>query len=389
MVLLVDSINGYFKLTNSSFTFPFSQIYKTGILILIIVRLQKKATYLLGVFGVFALLLLPTILQMTKGTSFALYADSLKIIKYITPYICFVYFKELFLQNDNRLIKRLFFFVKASYIIIVANVLLKSVGLGFSLYRSGIGSKGYIYAGNEISTVFLITYSILAYRLLVRQKTLYFWFLFLFTANISFVLGSKSAIAGIVLITLLMRVRPLAILASSRKLGNFIVVSAFIVPLAILLFVRKLVSSELFQNRILYYYERMDILTLILSSRNLYLEKVSQTYLNEYNILEKLVGVGQSVYENNTDRSVEIEFLDIFFAYGFVGLFLFLGMVFLTYRLLKTRKNNNENPFSRLAYVSFLLLLAISSLAGHVFSSGIAGIFIGFIFASTYIKKTV
>ncbi|WP_206170504.1 O-antigen ligase family protein [Flagellimonas maritima] len=389
IVLLVDSINGYFKLNNSSFTFPISQIYKTGILLLILLRLHRKAFFLFIIACTFSILFLPTILQFVQGYSVSIYSDSLKIVKYLTPIICFVYFRELFLQNRIWTIKKLFFFIRISYIIIVVNVLMKFVGLGFSLYRSGIGSKGYIYAGNEISTVFLILYAVLAFELIAKGKKIRFWVFFAFTINVAFVLGSKSAILGVLLVALLLRVRPLAILASSKKLGNFMVVSAVVIPLGIFWFLNRVVSSELFQNRILYYYNKVDLLTLILSSRNLYFQTAFDIYKNNYNTLEKLIGIGQSRYEEITGHTIEMDFLDIFFAYGVTGIFLFLGTILLACYLFYKRKDNVNYPFARLSYLFFILLVIISSLAGHVFSSGIAGIFIGFVFAMTYLRRVV
>ena len=389
MVLLIDSTNGYLKLTGSAFAFPLSQLYKTAILLLMLLRLHRKVLYLLVTAVVFLLLLFPTFVQIIQGSSVSIYSDGLKIIKYLTPFVCFIYFRELFLQDDSRIVRRLFTFIKISYVIIVGNVLLKFVGLGFPLYRSGIGSKGYIYAGNEISSVFLIIYGILAYGFLIRKKMLHFWIFFAFTANIAFVLGSKSAILGIVIITLLMKIRPYAILSSFKKLSKFLIIGFFLIPIGVFLFVQKVMSSELFQNRIMYYYERVDILTLLLSSRNLYLEKVYEVYKNEYNVIEKLIGIGQSTYEEITAHSIEMEFLDFFFTFGVLGLVLFVGVIVLAYQLFNMRKQIVKYPYARLAYISFVLLVVISSLAGHVFSSGIAGIFIGFIFASTYLKRAV
>lgn len=333
--------------------------------------------------------MLPTFIQILQGKEVSLYSDGLKIIKYLTPFLCFIYFREVFLQNSKTTINKLFLFVKFSYVVVVANVLLKFIGLGFPLYRGGIGSKGYIYAGNEISTVFLILYAILGYRLLEQNKKISFWLFFGFTVNIAFVLGSKSAILGIVLMTLIMKIRLRAILSSFKKTVTFLIAGTIIIPIGIFWFVNRFMSSDLFQNRILYYYNKVDILTLLLSSRNLYLEKTYNTFKKEYNLIEKFFGIGQSKYEEMVEDTIEIDFLDFFFAYGIVGLIIFLVVMFLTFQLLKKRKDFSEHPYARLAYVSFLLLITISSLAGHVFSSGIAGIFIGFVFSLTYLKRSV
>jgi hypothetical protein len=111
-------------------------------------------------------------------------------------------------------------------------------------------------------------------------------------------------------------------------------------------------------------------------------------YLEKYNFIEKIIGVGQTTYESlNGDSIVEIDIADIFFAYGFVGLLMFVLIMFMTYyQAIKFRATINY-PFAGLVSLMILILLGISTIAGHVFSSGMSAVFIGLLFSLMYYKK--
>jgi len=388
-VLLIDSFNGYIKLSVSNdLPVSISQIYKTGLIILILVRLYKNATSILWVFMVSILLLFPTFIQIVKGSSVNLKDDILKIIKYLTPLVFYFYFYKLYMINNLKLNKKLFFFIKVSYLIIVINLLLKIVGLGYSVYSGNIGSKGYFYAGNEISGVLIITYAIIAYQLILEKKIKHFWLLFIFTINVAFMLSSKTAVFGIILISLLIKFRLMVILSSIKKMSKLIIHGSLFLPIGIYFLYRMILNSDVFQNRILFFYQRMDIVTVLLSSRNVFFKKAFDVYLNKYNFIEKLIGVGQSSYEKIVDKTIEIEFIDIFFTYGFLGLCLFIGHLLMVFNSSRRLKKDIAFSHARLTFLTLIILTVISSIAGHIFSSGMAGVFIGYVFAIQHLKYT-
>jgi len=112
-------------------------------------------------------------------------------------------------------------------------------------------------------------------------------------------------------------------------------------------------------------------------------------YLEKYNIIEKVIGTGQRTFEKkNGDSGIEIDIADIFFAYGFLGLFLFLGMMlFLFYQVKKFKKSSTFYPYASLIYLMLFILLGISTIAGHVYSSGMSAVFIGLLFSLMYLKE--
>ena len=387
-LLVVDSINGYLKLSESAINLPVSQLYKTFLLLVILLRLYNNVRAVLMITTVFFILFFPSVIQLFKGSNVVVFDDFIKIIKFLTPVVCYFYFKKLFKNNSFKLNQKLFSFIQISYWILVISILLKFFGLGYSLYPNDVGSKGYFYAGNEISGVLIITYSLMLYHFLIKGKMRKFWILFLFTIIVSFVLGSKTGVLGIILITFFIKIDFLSVLNSIKKIKRLFLYGMLFLPVGLFVFYKMVLSSEVFQNRIMFFYQKMDILSLLLSSRNVYFLEVLDVYLHEYNFVEKFFGVGQSHYEYLTNKTVEIEFIDVFFTYGLLGLFIFLILLFSVFWTSVTFKKHKEYPYARLTYISLIILCIISSLAGHVFSSGMAGIFIGYIFAIQHLKRT-
>jgi heme A synthase len=84
---------------------------------------------------------------------------------------------------------------------------------------------------------------------------------------------------------------------------------------------------------------------------------------------------------------VEIDFADILFAYGILGLLYFIALMFFLIIQALRFSNARKYPYSNFILLMILTLLGISTTAGHVYSSGMAALFIGLLFALMYFKK--
>jgi hypothetical protein len=267
-------------------------------------------------------------------------------------------------------------------------VLLKLVGLGYPIYPYGnLGSKGFFFAGNEISSLFLVLYALLSFRLLLKGKEYQFWALFLYAIFTAFLLSSKTAIAGVILIMLLLKISPAKIVNSIKRMSNFLIAALIIAPIVLIILVNKFIASPVFQNRILFFAEKMDLFTLILSSRNVFLNKAYKIYIDKYSFIEKVAGVGQTTYVQRVGKTVEMDFFDILFAYGLIGATLFLLLAYLLIRSIRKIKKQRISRHAKLAYIMTIFIIVLSTITGHTFSSGMAGIFLGYIFAVHFKKE--
>lgn len=388
-VLPVDMLNGIMLKAHINLPLSVSQAYKSLLIMILFFRLFLfPKIEILVLTLVFVILSLPSFIHYFFGeeTDAFLLNDIIKTFKYITPFLAFIYFKQLF--QDGSLFKWIKYWFYFSYALFAFNILLKYVGLGFPMYSyANTGSKGFFYSGNEISALLLVLYSFIAYKFWEIDKNKFrFFAFFLFNLLIGITITSKTAMLGIVLITIfiLISFKELWKISFSKIATAFIILVVGI-PSAYFLASRML-SNSLIVERLRYFYNKLDLLTFIFSGRNIKAEKMFKIYESEYNFIEKLIGGGQYFYESKLGNVIEIDFLDLFFAYGLLGagIFLLVLGILLTTNLLKL--NSKNYAYAKLNLVMLLILVFTSSIAGHVFNSGIAGFYIGCILSISYFK---
>tara|TARA_B110000259_G_C13989875_1_gene392019 strand:+ start:263 stop:1489 length:1227 start_codon:yes stop_codon:yes gene_type:complete len=389
LILPIDMLNGIFLKNGIVLPLSFGQFFKIIILLFVLVRLSIKPAKLIFVFASFSLLLAPTFYQLyigNKGVS--LLFDIIKISKYITPLVCFMFFVDVIKNDHQKNINLIFKLVNFSYLILIGNIFLKYIGLGYPMYEDGkIGSKGFFYAGNEISALLIILSSIIAYRLWMNNSKLKYFLFLLLNIVVGVTVSSKTAILGVIIVFLLLPIRGSFIKINIKKL-LIIVSSVFvIIPSIIIYYWDYILKSSIF-IRLNYFWNEVDILTFLLSNRNNFFNDAFNIYKKNYNLFEKTIGVGQSRYEYlNNNITVEIDIIDIFFSLGFIGLILFL--LFNVYLFIQSInfKRTQINIYSGFVFLMGFILFIISTTAGHVYSSGMPAVFIGLLFSLMFIKK--
>lgn len=388
-LLPVDMLNGFLLNSNISLPMSLGQLFKLLILFFLFLRFLFLPKALLVSLGLTILLLIPTVYQLLIGFEKPfVFFDIIKISKYLTPIFSFLFFVNFIKSNGETGIALLLKLIKFSYIVLVGNIFLKYVGLGYPMYEYGsIGSKGYFYAGNEVSALLIITSSILGYQLWkeeYRVKYLFFAALSLFAG---LTVGSKTGTAGILLVFILIPLKRPSLRVSYKRTMIFLATTLTLVPLAIYAAWRSIQNTDL-MIRLVYFSQKFDFLTFILSNRNVFFRNAYKTFIEDYVIFEKIIGVGQTKYESlNTISIVEIDFADILFAYGILGILYFILLtLFVAVQAIRFSKNSNY-PYARFVLLMVLVLMGISSTAGHVYSSGMSAIFIGALFSMMYYKK--
>lgn len=382
LLLPVDMINGILLKEGIEFPISFGQIYKLFVLFLIFLRLcvRPKLDFLL-LIGTFVLFTIPSLVQFYINENYTLriiFDDIIKTSKYISIFLALIYFQRIYTlprKKTRSLIKTWLIF---SYALFAINILLKYVGLGFPMYDyDNTGTTGFFYAGNEISALFLVLYGIIAYHLYeIKEAKTWFIIFFLFNFFLGLTITSKTAMLGIILVTILIIASPANLKRiSMRKILIWITSIILLIPLTGFI-AYKLLKDSPIMHRIDYFYNKWDLTTFIFSERNLRVEKILPMYIKDWTIWEKFMGGGQYFYENQLKNVIEIDFLDLFFAYGIVGAIIFI-LAIIGLFLKAFYQVKNQYPYARLALLMLFVLVLESSIAGHVFNSGIAGIYIG------------
>jgi len=363
--LIVDSVNGVLiKDGLSSISF----FYKALILFLIIFTIRNNI--LLGIIFLIVLYVLYIILSNNISL------DSLKgmgyLVKFFSVVMFFEYFRIIISKVNGE--RNIYYLSLVCFSIIAINLTLGMFGYGFAQYggHGGIGSKGFIYSGNELSGTLLASASIvLMYYIKNRQfgKYIFFGVVFVF---FSMVTATKVAILSSLVLFVFFPV--IALISTSRNLTfqkpevyNSILI-LFIFPVVAGVSIYFVFFEINLLDRLSFFYHKSDLITFILSSRNERAAVSFSSYVHDYTVIEWLLGrssVGLS----------EIDTLDTLVKYGFFGVLIVYGFFIL--RLIVSVKSSSIHVYR--GYVSFMifLLMAISTTAGHIVFSGMAAPLIG------------
>lgn len=366
--LLVDSFNGYFV---KFCGFGVSAPYKGLIFLLIFLYLKSLSL----VFGWVAFFCLYYLYFLCVGfSSVAIYASLVWFLKFSLIVYSYFFFSK-FIKVHN--VKFLFFYGYISFFIVVCNILFGTFGYGsaqYYHYGESIGSKGFIYSGNELAVVFVSSASIIFAHLLYNEKYLKF-FIFAFVAIVaSSFAGTKVSFFSALIFFLISPFLQGKIPAYCFRLAivRFIVLLIFpcatIVAWSVLFFETNLVI------RINHFLNKMDYVTLFFSSRNVFAADAVDVVRNYYSFFDYVFGTCFQWVAMMPDKIVELDFIDVFMTFGFFGIILVYGFfIFIIVKMLC----NNFSPFRLHFFCTLFLLLIVSSMAGHVVFSGVAAPLIG------------
>ncbi len=369
--LPIDTLNG---ILIRNFELSISPVYKIFTLVLMLVYITRQKNYSPLKWTIFFILIFIFHLIIGIHTSLA-FSWGLKFLAII---ISFSFFKILLQEGRFDIVKNLAFI---SFALIGINIFIGLIGFGYAQYaRDDVGTRGLFYAGNELGVLLLVTSLIILSKFLVEQemrKYLFFSFLFIVFAAM---LTTKTAVLGQILVVFVLPVielvhskRGFILKKRSIKIAGF----GFLVMFAGLPAVAYVVLYELnLIERISYWAGKVDMVTLFFSGRNLLAAEVYEYVKLEGSFYNNLIGYGYDTLISAVGRSVEIDFIDLFMLFGFIGVLAMYGFFI---NQLFSRSNLSDANFVYKPYVRFgiLLLLFLSCMSGHVLNSGLAGIMIG------------
>jgi hypothetical protein len=389
LMLLVDVFNGFLLHENILLPISISQLYKliflTALFSSFFFHAAQKLIYILLFF---LLLLCGPLIGVLFHANSGFFSEIVLIFKLLTPLITYFYFRGLINRDSPFFIRNIKRLVILDFLIISVNMLLGAFGFGYEQYisyKSGeaIGTVGYFYAGNELSILMIIVFSLIALFTWLKYKKSYI-FIAVFLLLLSLLKATKAAILGILIIVVVIPF----VVGFRKKIHKYIVANLLmfiILPIIFYLLYIGVVQTGLYA-KILDSFDKYDILTFIYSNRNNFAVNGWEVFNSEYSLFEQLFGVGQQHYMKLALKSAEIDVIDVLFYYGYFGLLFLLGLI--STMFVKSFVQIRKKSFIFATYSLFMiaLLFIISLIAGHTFFSGLAGPFIGLIFALPYYK---
>ena len=261
------------------------------------------------------------------------------------------------------------------FLIVLANI----TNTAFATYVGGSGNTGWFYSGNEIGIIITLLFPFL--YLLVNKAITYKVLLYIIPITLGIeIIGTKTSILGLLLPTLFFLGYYL-IKAKKGKKKQFLMTG--IILLVILVSCPNLPVIQNIKNSILRYEERqtkeMDkdyskdfMSSVLLSDRDFFDKKIRKIY-NKSSITNKLFGIGFSnrkeINDKNINKLVEMDFNDIFYRYGVIGLLIYIApFIYITYKVFRkcqSKKLKLNIKQIILLYTSYIDIL-IATIAGHV-----------------------
>jgi hypothetical protein len=374
-------INGFFIMTFSKL--PISQLYKSTLIFLLFVRMSARKEFQ-------PLLILFVSLQIGAFSGWIKTGSVGNLVKdisfgaqwFIIP-LTFFYFKGLLKTAEGSawVEHKLKGVIKKSYTFMVINMILGAAGFGMAFYNHGygnaIGTKGFIYAGNELTFMLLLLSFIIAIWTWREKQFKAYIGTFLCSFTIAFLLTSKTSIAGVLLVYAF----PLLAEVKIRLKKKWLVLSAILIPLLIPVLYKVItfgIQKVGLVDKIKDSFERNngEILTVILSNRNKFVARGWEVYWDDFSIFGKLFGFGQQYHINVSGIFAEIDLASLLFASGFSSFILYV--FFLTFMLMNVFSLRKLEAYVYAKPVTYLLvfLIVVGNLSGHVFDAGIAGFFV-------------
>lgn len=374
-ILLFDSINGFLLHTGQAI--PLSQAIKIVLIFLISIRLvNRQSVYqLLLVFFYLFFMFAYWSVECPE-----LLGDSLNtLFKFLSVVLMFLYIKQYVIKRPDFALKNIDKAISINIVVLIGNIILGILGIGYAQYGDSIGSRGFFYAGNEISGVMLVLFPYVLFRMkLLYSVTSYQYIivavLLVLTAMFA---ATKTAILGIVFTLCIIPVLNNAVnLSRSRRLKLFLFGTLFLFVLVYGGYY-LIIDTELWE-RWSFFYEKQGLTYLLFSGRDEMVLSAMNTYLDS-NAITCWLGRGQ--YD-----SVEVDPFDALFNYGIIGFFVVYSFYFTLLLKSNSLRKHSAYIFAPMVFLVDILLLVASSMAGHILFSGMSGVFIAILNGLMYYK---
>ncbi len=376
----------------------------------------KKYILYLCLFGIVLAIGLVNNLMVKSPVSFG---EEVKfILKSVYPIVLLfgyiIALKEL-KNNDYAFHKIITYFLYATLILSISIIAAMATGTDFPSYpNSKIGSRGWFFAGNDLSSIFAIMFPIVVLYSVHKTTSFskaYYWIPTVVAMYASIMIGTKVGYGAIV-ITLGIALFFLFIeyMIHRKKEGKGFtylvntVVAAVVLGGLLVLTPQTPIAKNMTIHLQIYEYKKSvqeekdrkegkvvteeeheqgeltdsEMKSLIYSDRDKFL-KVYKQYYKEAPLSQKLFGMGYAGNYTTKMKLVEMDFHDLFFAFGIVGFLMYLlPLLYFGIKIFIRLITNFKKLFSvkhMLLASTLVLSLGIGFMSGHVLTAPAVSIF--------------
>lgn len=376
----------------------------------------KKYILYLCLFGIVLAIGLVNNLMIKSPVSFG---EEVKfIMKSVYPIVLLfgyiIALKEL-KNNEFAFHKIITCFLYATLILSISIITAMATGTDFPSYpNSKIGSRGWFFAGNDLSSIFAIMFPIVVLYSVHKTTSfskVYYWIPTVLAMYASIMIGTKVGYGAIV-ITLGIALFFLFIeyMMHRKKEGKGFtylvntIVAAVVLGGLLVLTPQTPIAKNMSIHLQIYEYKKSvqdekdrkegkvvkeeehkqgeltdsEMKSLIYSDRDKFL-KVYKQYYKEAPLSQKLFGMGYAGNYTTKMKLVEMDFHDLFFAFGIVGFLMYLlPLLYFGIKIFIRLITNFKKLFSvkhMLLASTLVLSLGIGFMSGHVLTAPAVSIF--------------
>ena len=370
--LVIDSITGFFISYGADM--PLSQLFKLAILVLIVVRLQHKVMALLLATLIY---LSGYVLHITLING-EFVKPILTFSRFLSlPYL-YLYFRFSFRYFPKKTICNAEKAFLVAWGVFACNVVLGLMGYGVSTYGEDgeidMGVKGFFFAGNELGGIMAVIAPFMFYWILMRLSGLKFVVAYVAVIATGVLVGTKTSILVAVLSAVVV---PLLYL-SPRKRVRLLLALAVIIGLTVSYVINMIAESPIgVIKQWLYLYNKGGLVQLLYSSRDKFWD-VNERLFYGSDFLTQLLGMGR------IEKLTERDHLDSMLMFGYLGLIVITS--FFIYLLIRAFRHRQNNSLMKIVIFSNLLVLGIGYMAGHVWFSAMASVYIALLNAFIFLR---
>ena len=395
--LLVDAVNGFF-LSGLGIDPKLSASFKLLLLGLILFQIGTYSRKVLAsILTFFMILLIGPIITLIHTASLSGFVnDFTSGLKTYTALIIFVYVALICKKWPERVQKYGKWCLQFSFLVFFINIVLGVLGFGFSSYGSAdeegsatIGVKGFFFAGNEVSGIFIVLSGAVLHLLWQKNKVVYFVVSPIFLA-IGLLIATKAAMLAAALL-----IFAIPLVNERNRLLNLTWLKVkMLLPIVIVVIILLFILVPIFEatgllNRFIWFYEKKGVIGIILSGRDEFIIAAIDAYMKFANITDIIFGFSKTGLGLITKSSMEIDPIDMYLWFGLAGLVLFLGYIAIFLRVSYLATITANSRWGPCVLLINIAMLAVSMIAGHILTSGMLAPLLGLINGMAYADLTL
>lgn len=368
VVLLIDMVNGYFL--NIGTPMPISQFIKMIFTICLFIGLidfdfkKGMVWFLASSF----LIILPNGMNFLNGDLDKFFKSFVHTQRFMYSVLVYLYYIEFFNKGWTINIKRI---IKYNIYIVILNIVLTLVGLGYYAYSGKIGAIGFFYAQNELSYILLLLFSFHLMFAADKSKSILLVQCIVLVL-LTVVVGMKLSIVGFLLFSLLIISLRLKLYQRIILVSTGGVIVAYVI-ISLLEYINPLL--KMWEHK---YNQTGNIFLFLLSRRDVFLlEELSNfVKLTYYSLF----------FGGAQDITVEMDLFDTLFNYGVIGVIL----VYSFYTFVGVKILQVSNDIIRKGGIALMIFIMLASFfGGHFIYSGLVGYFFSLFFSYIIINRNI